>query len=99
MTSREEGKEEKQQMKRGAGLSAITCAGVTRAGLSREIPPLHSKAGEEGAQRLISESRGAGFGSCSSEARLVLVSCAPWLGSLLGTPAGGLLQLPFLVTG
>lgn len=47
------GEEEKQQMKRGAGLSAITCAGVTRAGLSREIPPLHSKAGGEGAQRLI----------------------------------------------
>lgn len=32
-------------MTRGKGLSPITCAGVNRAGLSREIPPLQSKAG------------------------------------------------------
>lgn len=43
----------------GKGLSPISCVGVTRAGPSREIPPLQSKAGRQkelrGSAGLISE--------------------------------------------
>lgn len=59
VTSREGGEEGKQQMERGKGLSPISCAGVNRAGLSGEIPPLQSKAGVQkelrGSEGLISE--------------------------------------------